>query len=35
MKKYKYTYILTFNESIIPKEVKIGYCFEQYILTPL
>ena len=30
-----YTYVLTFNKSVIPKEVKIGYCLkrvEQYIL---
>ena len=35
MKKYIHFYILTFNKSIISKEMKIGHCFEkvkQYIL---
>ena len=30
-KKYKHTYHLTFNKSIIPKEEKIGYCFERIL----
>ena len=29
------TYILTFNQPHIPKEVNIGYCFEQYVPGPL
>ena len=29
VKKYKHTYILTFYKSVIPKEVKIGYCLKR------
>ena len=37
-KIHTHTYILTFNQLKIPKEVKTGYCLErveQYILAPL